>query len=1126
MLSGADFLRELDDISDDEVEIDEPAADPNAGEPRAWSDVENFLEEEEKQRALAATEKKEEEATGSASGSAANGKETENGDDTIDLLKIIPPSTFQQIRLTYGGDLNELSLGSEHFNAVKYLATYHSRTPYDNLRSTGPDALQGVLKTKEGDIINLVNSNFELFVRCKDTIDEFHSALVSRDADQTSGGAAALDGVVALDGLYEKVNAEIARVYGTLLRQKVEADQIRGLLLVIDRSKFIFKMPALLKLAIQREDDEKVIQINEKVHETLTNTQNVLFQRVLSECEALVEGYRQQLFRVLENPTNRISDVERVISVLGQLGMVGSSSVELSSRLSNVAPPDPREMLKLRRLETETDPVRYYLKFHVARIKADIIEKNQAYHRKKEQRRNEMAAYYGGERSGSSGSTRSNNRISKAEYIKSIGDLVTQQMPQIYNVVEMFSSVDEDEEDEDDDENESEESANSIGDEGAKSMDDDKGHKKGRNKVYKKIKGNKVMRIMNRLGATQSIVMDSQMTTQKKKEIRVLTDDGTWATMTVRRAQPAKVLFQQMLKYTRENGFPRAKEEDYSLSVVLKKKGKDVIKELSPYDRPYHLHKKFGKEGTTGYFFFKRKTKIKLLGKSTLIATTTAAAKAAAAAPAMSKDGPKLSVADAAAAAAVAMAVDSKRSANSVFLSMKEAQNDLSEVTTLLADQALSVFREAFEEDNVGDYEEDFGYDDASAYSDADDYDKTFSEESFIENNEELQRCVRTVKDILNEVFRLGFPEKIISPIAACYEEMEKEFVNIICTEARQITVVLHNLETWEKATDGPYTTVPKYFSKLIKSLLKILDDVLSSKDPLRQEISPLFLSTIDIYTDTLHHLAFVYDDYTQDNVLETSQAIGAATSELGSSNMQQAAGAGAVETGSGNGSPPENERLLRILANCVHCRTIVFPGILEYLGYTPADPAYKNICGLVSDLETMVCQKYMSYYSVEFSGIVAAAITGQKINWSKASEVAQVPAFALNFLLELSRVHAEIHEVAPQFARRVLQGVLAQFIRTVRAEVVRLPALGYNGAVQIYTALRFAKNVLKPYATKSSEEAYKTCLGSIEEMVTINRDEKKTLDFDNFDESDKVNEIVDSELARTQLLFACFDSK
>ena len=144
------------------------------------------------------------------------------------------------------------------FNPVLFLTTVHTNTSLAALEQ-GLTTLQASVNSRTVQMKKLVEQHFGQYVFCKDTIDHLHQLLQSEISSNNKVASSSGRSVPLLRDI-EAVRNECEALYAPLLQRKTESDQIRQVLSILGRFKFLFSLPAKLNESRKKQAWEQVIR--------------------------------------------------------------------------------------------------------------------------------------------------------------------------------------------------------------------------------------------------------------------------------------------------------------------------------------------------------------------------------------------------------------------------------------------------------------------------------------------------------------------------------------------------------------------------------------------------------------------------------------------------------------------------------------------------------------------------------------------------------------------------------------------------------------------------------------------------------------------------------------------------
>jgi hypothetical protein len=161
----------------------------------------------------------------------------------------------------------------------------YANLSYDDLLSAR-NKLHRSVHTFEQDIKELVANNFDKFIQSKN----------------------AIDAVVAQIELHHDTDADLARLYATLLASAstlyrpilsklAESNRLQALLSLTERFQFLFSLPERVRAThASLQDKELVLRDFEKARRLVHSTKIVLFYKIFDEIQAQIEPFTRALY--------------------------------------------------------------------------------------------------------------------------------------------------------------------------------------------------------------------------------------------------------------------------------------------------------------------------------------------------------------------------------------------------------------------------------------------------------------------------------------------------------------------------------------------------------------------------------------------------------------------------------------------------------------------------------------------------------------------------------------------------------------------------------------------------------------------------------------------------------------
>ena len=1067
---GDDDESNDDDEDDEEEEEEEKEEEKEQGfvrdvsrEPKTWAEVSDFLAQEAVATGTVETAPVAGETgagaqekgalAGSKAAAAAGDEEAEEtykdalgvlkNDQVADLMRRIVRAWVMQ-----GGDERSctVDITSDNFDPALYLATLHAKTPFSVLRGAAVRNLGAQIDSRAAAIKTLVRQNFDLFVKCKDAIDLVHGSMRRHEFAGDAQLTAASAKVVATN--MRTLEFDSQGVFDTLLRNQREAEHLRALLFALDKNKYLFKLPGTLRAAAARGDDERVVEVYRRAREMLGGTSSPLFASLLDACNAVVTEYRKQLFAVLEDPAASVATIEEVTAALGQLAL----ELPVGDR-------------------AQADPLRFYFAYHVDRITAILDEDAKAFCAlvnlpppaptlsisEQEQQQQQQEQQEQQQQSGTTTATTTHRQTETktttpppevrevldraynevCSHVHEMAALLQQALPQLCRVAKMFGAMDSDD---------------GPGFEELEIEAAD-GAEEGVVRAAAAVKKKK--RLPDAI---------KYIPAQKHRVVDVLIGNDTWARIRIRKNQTSALFFQQLLDYLRKRCGISAAPSEYGLYTVTTTRGADseVVREMHPYDKPYQVHKQWTK-GEKGYFLFRRRRLDAGRGAGLLGGAATAAGTGTGGAGAGGTSSPF-------------------QSPGVRFVTGPEVVTRMiTRTTASFAEKALRVFLPGRDDSDAPEATTHAGRLLAGGAVAAADL---LRSDVLVRHDRALQQCLEDLEGAVAAVRNEGVPDQIAGSLVATLNQLKQRFARQVCRECREVAAALHRFEDWQPTADGPHTLLPVVFSTVFKDLYKLAARVAGPNTQMLSDVSKAFVETVPTFLDTLHQLVFPSTPY-----LLAQMASSGASSNIGSnSGSNNSSNTGNNNNNNNNNTVDFNEKLQRVLANCLLSRKTVFPDLFRAAGMSSTDRRVQRVSAVVNDLESLCLSHYISLHTARVTQIVqdsvprlikaasaassASSSASSPTTSDETSETAEtsesattpasVPPFAMSFVLEAVHVQSETEDVVPSYTSKLVTALYTHFVRTVRAAVATCPArLAPRAAGDVLAGVEFARSVL-----------------------------------------------------------------
>ncbi|KAH3763682.1 exocyst complex subunit 2 [Pelomyxa schiedti] len=331
--------------------------------------------------------------------------------DPDDVIDPLTPGSAPLSSASASALRSKVRLDRDDFDPKEFLASMHTQTSFEQLNEARA-ALKARLATKTADIKALVAGNFPQFIKCKDTVDSMHDKMAPKkevhhdgedddDEDDEDGEVEkpvghAKSASVAVDELetaYKELENSAKGVFQVLLDRKKDAELRKFALALIERSKFLFKLPSQLESAVAAGDHEKVVHTYARAQALIADSQNAISQKILLQCDKIVNKFRNQLLEILQDPNASFQQHLQIIETLSKIGVDASLG----------------------------DPLQYYISIHKKRIRQLLVSLGNSF------------------RSLQSHQEESQKQLA---FVKKLCDVIRTQLPLYYNLINHFCKPD------------------------------------------------------------------------------------------------------------------------------------------------------------------------------------------------------------------------------------------------------------------------------------------------------------------------------------------------------------------------------------------------------------------------------------------------------------------------------------------------------------------------------------------------------------------------------------------------------------------------------------------------------------------------------------------------------------
>ncbi|EKE38968.1 hypothetical protein ENUP19_0083G0055 [Entamoeba nuttalli] len=217
--------------------------------------------------------------------------EVEQGFDIIEILTESSKGKDDKIRLLQ--EQKELNMDDPSFSPEKYLALIHNDTSFNRLIN-GPLRLETKIHHKNKEIMHLVESHFDQFINCKDTLDKMQVIINSAKAEAVKNGVY-LNVVIKMQEKYNELLNSLSSIK-QLTDLKNRVDQSRDAISVIERARSVFSLPAQLRSAAANRDDDRFVNVFNRAQGLSKETEIGIYQDVLQDCNITAQKFVDELF--------------------------------------------------------------------------------------------------------------------------------------------------------------------------------------------------------------------------------------------------------------------------------------------------------------------------------------------------------------------------------------------------------------------------------------------------------------------------------------------------------------------------------------------------------------------------------------------------------------------------------------------------------------------------------------------------------------------------------------------------------------------------------------------------------------------------------------------------------------
>lgn len=211
----------------------------------------------------------------------------------------------------YAPHVEKLLFYSETFKPRYYLAQLHRDTGVQELEF-GRSALKKDIAERKEQLKKLVKDNFDIFISCKDIIDDIHARLERMEEGQDGAGTEKLaDSIQDCD--------EVARrAFSPLLERQAQVDRIRSVQGLLQRFRTLFNLPSVIRGFVRKGEYDSAVREFVKAKSLNLNFpgNSGILKKVQEEVDKVVQEFKEVLYSQMADPNAELVQVENKIRLL------------------------------------------------------------------------------------------------------------------------------------------------------------------------------------------------------------------------------------------------------------------------------------------------------------------------------------------------------------------------------------------------------------------------------------------------------------------------------------------------------------------------------------------------------------------------------------------------------------------------------------------------------------------------------------------------------------------------------------------------------------------------------------------------------------------------------------------
>jgi len=205
-------------------------------------------------------------------------------------------------------------IGSERFDPAYFLLEHHHATTFEDLKA-GLEHLRRKVSGHNQDQLSFIKSNTNGIM---DQLDTLRSVKKRYEIDNREYGSEPTEKV---EKAVTRCKQEADKMFFSVLDRKDNADRTRNALMVLNRFKFLFHLPANIRTHLGREDYDRVVEEYERARALYGGSEEPLFQTYLSEAEKGVQQMKLRLGSKLREGGLSVEQQKKLIGSLTQLDL-------------------------------------------------------------------------------------------------------------------------------------------------------------------------------------------------------------------------------------------------------------------------------------------------------------------------------------------------------------------------------------------------------------------------------------------------------------------------------------------------------------------------------------------------------------------------------------------------------------------------------------------------------------------------------------------------------------------------------------------------------------------------------------------------------------------------------------